>query len=135
MFSINKNQIRTRSDSQTKIWILFYFKSDSQFCLCETRTKTRTQLFLKIYKLRYFPFCFHYYFSSENFNYVAKDASILYFKSLQRTQASSILSWAVTIGLTISWLPSLQDTPPVATVNLIQAVDNWDGEFLTSSLC
>jgi len=49
-------------------------------------------------------------------------------------QASSILSWAVVIGLATSWLPPLQDTPLITTVDLSQAIGYWDGGFLTSSL-
>jgi hypothetical protein len=42
--------------------------------------------------------------------------------TLQRLQASSILSWKVAIGLTISRLPPLQDTSPISTTNLLQVV-------------
>jgi hypothetical protein len=40
-------------------------------------------------------------------------------------QMSSILSQAITTGLVISWLPPLQDTPPITTADLLQAVDLW----------
>ncbi len=43
--------------------------------------------------------------------------------TLQRMQTSSILSWVVAIGLTTSRFPPLQNTPPITTSNLLQAVD------------
>ncbi len=39
--------------------------------------------------------------------------------TLQRMQASSILSWAIVIGLTTFQLPLLQDTPPITIANLL----------------
>jgi hypothetical protein len=42
--------------------------------------------------------------------------------TLQRMQVSSILSRTVAIGLATSKLPPLQDTPPITTVNLLQAI-------------
>ncbi len=53
---------------------------------------------------------------------------------LQRMQTSSILSWAITIGLAISQLPPLGGTPPITMVDLLQVVGCWNGKFLTSSL-
>ncbi len=43
--------------------------------------------------------------------------------TLQKMQASSILSWVVAINLTTSRLPPLQDTPPITMVDLLQAVN------------
>jgi hypothetical protein len=43
--------------------------------------------------------------------------------TLPRMQASSILSQAAAIDLVISRLPTLQDTPPIIMVNLLQMVD------------
>ncbi len=45
--------------------------------------------------------------------------------TLQKMQASSILSWVVVVGLTTSWLSPLQDTPPITIVNLLQFVGFW----------
>jgi hypothetical protein len=45
--------------------------------------------------------------------------------TLQRMQMSSILSWMVAIGLVISSLPPLQNTPPITTTNLLQAIGFW----------
>jgi len=45
--------------------------------------------------------------------------------TVQRLQASSILSWAIDVGLTTSWLPPHQNTPPISTTNLLQAIDFW----------
>ncbi len=45
--------------------------------------------------------------------------------TLQRMQVSSILSRVVTIGLVTSWLPFLQNTPPMTTVHLLQAIGFW----------
>jgi len=45
--------------------------------------------------------------------------------TLQMMQASSILSQAIIVGLITSQLPPLQDTPPITTVNLLQAVNFW----------
>ncbi len=42
--------------------------------------------------------------------------------TLQRMQTSSILSRAVAVSLIISQLPPLQNTPPITTTNLLQAV-------------
>jgi hypothetical protein len=39
--------------------------------------------------------------------------------TLQRMQASFILNWAVTIGLTTSQLPPFQNTPPITIVDLL----------------
>jgi hypothetical protein len=50
-------------------------------------------------------------------------------------QATSILSWAVTVGLATSWLPPLQDAAPITMVDLLKAVGCVDKELLTSSLC
>jgi hypothetical protein len=44
--------------------------------------------------------------------------------TLQRMQASSILSWVVTVGLVTSQLPPLQYAPPITTTDLLQAV-SW----------
>jgi hypothetical protein len=55
--------------------------------------------------------------------------------TLQRMQASSILSWAVAVGLATFQIPPLQNAPPITTTNLLQAVDCWDKEILISSLC
>ncbi len=41
---------------------------------------------------------------------------------LQRMQASCILSWAIGVGLATSQIPTLQDTPPIAMVDLLQAI-------------
>jgi hypothetical protein len=43
--------------------------------------------------------------------------------TLQRMQASSILSWAVTIGLITSQLAPLKDTLPITTNDLLQVVN------------
>jgi len=53
--------------------------------------------------------------------FICKKISI----TLQTMRASSILSRAVAIGLTTSWFPPLQDTPPITTVDLLQAVNFW----------
>jgi hypothetical protein len=45
--------------------------------------------------------------------------------TLQRKQASSILSQAIVIGLTTSWLPPLQNTPPITMADLLQAIGFW----------
>jgi hypothetical protein len=45
--------------------------------------------------------------------------------TLQRMQASSILSRVVVVGLVISQLPPLQDTLPITTSNLLQVVGFW----------
>ncbi len=42
--------------------------------------------------------------------------------TLQRMQTSSILSQMIVVGLAISRFPPLQNTPPITTVNLLQAV-------------
>jgi hypothetical protein len=42
--------------------------------------------------------------------------------TLQRMQVSSILSRAIAVGLTTSRLPPLQDTPPITTTDLLQAI-------------
>jgi hypothetical protein len=55
--------------------------------------------------------------------------------TLQRMQASSILSWAAAVGLATSQLPPLQNAPPITATNLLQGVDCWDKEILISSLC
>jgi hypothetical protein len=34
-------------------------------------------------------------------------------------QASSILSWVIVVGLATSWLPPLQDAPPITTIDLL----------------
>jgi hypothetical protein len=46
-----------------------------------------------------------------------------FFVTLQKMQAYSILSWVVTIRLTTSQLPTLQDTPPITANDILQAVD------------
>jgi hypothetical protein len=38
-------------------------------------------------------------------------------------QTSSILSQVVAVSLVISLFPSLQDTPPITTTNLLKDVD------------
>jgi hypothetical protein len=43
--------------------------------------------------------------------------------TLQRMQASSILSQAIVVSLAISQLSLLQDTPSITTVDLLQVVD------------
>jgi len=48
---------------------------------------------------------------------------------LQKMQASSILSWAIVVGLVTSWLSFLYDTPPNITIDLLQAIDFWYGEI------
>jgi hypothetical protein len=53
---------------------------------------------------------------------------------LQKMQTFSILSWVVRIGLITSQLPPLQNTPPIAMVNLLQVVGCWDEEFLIFNL-
>jgi hypothetical protein len=45
--------------------------------------------------------------------------------TLQKMQVSSILSRVVTIGLITSWLPLLQNTPPMTTIDLLQAIGFW----------
>jgi hypothetical protein len=40
----------------------------------------------------------------------------------KRCKASSILSWAIVVGLATSWLSSLYDTPPNTTIDLLQAI-------------
>ncbi len=42
--------------------------------------------------------------------------------TLQRMQASSILSRMVAMGLVTSQLPPLQNTPPITVANLLQAI-------------
>jgi hypothetical protein len=37
-------------------------------------------------------------------------------------QASSILSWAIAIGLVTFQLPPFQDTPPITMGDLLQAI-------------
>jgi hypothetical protein len=43
--------------------------------------------------------------------------------TFQRMQTFSILNQAITIGLATSRLPPLQNTPPITTTNLLQAID------------
>jgi hypothetical protein len=62
-------------------------------------------------------------FFVKKFNYVAK------------MQTSSILSLVVMVGLIASWLPPLQDTSPIAPIDLLQVVNCLNGEILTFSLC
>ncbi len=45
--------------------------------------------------------------------------------TLQKMQMSSILNWVVAIGLVISWLPPLQNTPPITTSDLLQVIGFW----------
>jgi hypothetical protein len=45
--------------------------------------------------------------------------------TLQRMQVSFILSRVVTISLATSRLPPLQDTPPITTTDLLQAIGFW----------
>jgi hypothetical protein len=45
--------------------------------------------------------------------------------TLQRMEASSILSQAIAIRLATSQLPPLQDTTPITMTDLLQAVDFW----------
>jgi hypothetical protein len=35
------------------------------------------------------------------------------------------LNWAIAVSLATSWLPPLQDTPPITTFNLLQVVGFW----------
>jgi hypothetical protein len=49
------------------------------------------------------------------FTFLCQKVSI----TLQKMQVSSILSWVVVVGLIISWLPPLQDTPPITTIDLL----------------
>jgi hypothetical protein len=42
--------------------------------------------------------------------------------TLQRMQVSSFLNRAITIGLTTSRHPPLQDVPPITTTNLLEAI-------------
>jgi hypothetical protein len=42
--------------------------------------------------------------------------------TLQRLQASSILSQAIAVGLATSKLPPIEDTFPISTIDLLQAV-------------
>jgi hypothetical protein len=57
--------------------------------------------------------------------FICKKISI----SLQRMQASSILSWAIIISLVISQLPPLHDTPAITMANLLQAINFWHGKI------
>jgi hypothetical protein len=41
---------------------------------------------------------------------------------LQQMQTSCILSWAIGVGLVTSQIPTLQNTPPIAMVDLLQAI-------------
>jgi hypothetical protein len=50
-------------------------------------------------------------------------------------QASSILSWVVAVGLANSRFPPFQNAPPITMADLLQAVDCWDKEIVTFSLC
>jgi hypothetical protein len=68
-------------------------------------------------------FCFDCFSLTLNFNYVAKDASILHFKSGSSNKANYF-----------SASTSFKHNP-IATTDLLQVVGCWDGEFLTSSLC
>jgi len=52
-----------------------------------------------------------HFFSSKSFDHITKDASVFHFKLV------------VVVGLATSQLPHLQDTPPITTVDLLQAVD------------
>jgi len=45
--------------------------------------------------------------------------------TLQMIQLSSILSWVITIGLTTSRLPPLQNTPLMIIIDLLQVVGYW----------
>jgi hypothetical protein len=45
-------------------------------------------------------------------------------------QAPSILSRAIVLGLVTSWLPPLQDTPPIIMANLLQVMGFLHGEIL-----
>jgi hypothetical protein len=42
--------------------------------------------------------------------------------TLQRLQASSVLNWAVVLGLIISQFPPLQVTSPISMTDLLQMV-------------
>ncbi len=55
--------------------------------------------------------------------------------TLQRMQTSSILSRAIVVGLITSWLPPFQNTLPITTADLLQAVSCWDKKILTFPLC
>jgi len=43
--------------------------------------------------------------------------------TLQRMLAPSVLNRVVVVGLAISQLPPYQDTPPITTFDLLQAID------------
>jgi hypothetical protein len=45
--------------------------------------------------------------------------------TLQRMQTSSIVSCAVVVGLTTSWLSPLQNTLPITIADLLQGVGFW----------
>jgi hypothetical protein len=45
--------------------------------------------------------------------------------TLQKLKTFSILNWAIAISFAISWLSPLQDTPPITTTDLLQAVGFW----------
>jgi hypothetical protein len=49
--------------------------------------------------------------------------------TLQRLQTSSILSWVIVVGLTTSWLPPLQNTSPISTIDLLQVAGSLYGKI------
>jgi len=62
-------------------------------------------------------FFFHlgYFFSTKNFNHIIK--------------VTSILSQAIIVGLATSWLPPLNDTSPISTIDLLQVANFWYGKI------
>jgi len=54
--------------------------------------------------------------------------------TLQRMQASSILSWAIAVGLATSQFPPFK-IHPITTADLLQADGCCDREILISTLC
>jgi hypothetical protein len=81
-------------------------------CLvCEPKVKVAT------------PFLFWLLFSLNNFNYDAKDVSILHLK-LGNNGRPTYFPISIPLG----------HPPPIATIDLLQVIDCWVGKFLTSNL-
>jgi hypothetical protein len=69
-----------------------------------------------------------FFFNGPNHFFLKKNSAIL-----ERMQATSILSWVIAVDLATFRLLTLQNTPPITTTDLLQAIGGWDGKILTSS--
>ncbi len=100
-----------------------------KFPYCSRRSdwtpKCRTELILGHGSICYFKFFFFWVF---------QHVTSHKFLSLC-VQWNASIYFSVDCSLATSWLPPLQDTPPIFRIALLQAVSCWDGEFLVSSLC